>query len=67
MQPVVVLVGENLPQSLKDKGGWTNADMPEWFKEYARYCFSAFGDRVRSTELYVLEILSVDKNFTFQT
>ena len=47
MRPVVVMAGQELPQTLMDLGGWTNSKMPEWFKSFAVYCFRTFGDMVR--------------------
>ena len=28
-------------------GGWLNASVADWFEEYARLCFTQFGDDVR--------------------
>ena len=56
MKPVVVMVGERLPQYLMDLGGWTNTAMPEWFNTYADYCFRTFGDRVSSHDVMYLKV-----------
>jgi beta-glucosidase/6-phospho-beta-glucosidase/beta-galactosidase len=37
----------DLPQALEDMGGWLNASVADWFEEYARLCFTQFGDDVR--------------------
>uniref|UniRef100_A0A3Q2NNQ7 Klotho n=1 Tax=Fundulus heteroclitus TaxID=8078 RepID=A0A3Q2NNQ7_FUNHE len=48
VQPVVTLYHWDLPEQLQQSlGGWSNPELVEIFKDYADFCFQAFGDDVK--------------------
>ena len=46
IMPLVDLYHWDMPQCLQEKGGFASPQFPDWFENYARVCFEAFGDRV---------------------
>lgn len=47
IEPMATLFHWDLPQALQDQGGWQNESVVDAFVDYAAFCFSAFGDRVK--------------------
>lgn len=48
IEPWVTLYHWDLPQSIQDRGGWTNRDVIDWFSDFTRLCLNRFGDRVKN-------------------
>ncbi|RFU13984.1 beta-glucosidase [Rhodobacteraceae bacterium W635] len=48
IKPAATLYHWELPQALADRGGWRNADMPDWFAAFTETVMSRIGDRVWS-------------------
>lgn len=47
IEPVVTIFHFDMPAALDLRGGWSSADSPQWFEDYARVLYESFGDRVR--------------------
>ncbi len=48
IDPLVTLYHWDLPQTLEDRGGWTNRETAEVFADYTRAVYGRLGDRVRT-------------------
>ncbi|XP_016149008.1 lactase-phlorizin hydrolase-like [Sinocyclocheilus grahami] len=48
IEPTVALHHWDIPQALQDSGGWENDSIVEAFKEFSDFCFSHYGDRVKT-------------------
>ncbi len=44
--PYVTLYHWDLPQELEIKGGWSNRDILDWFRDYVTVCVAAFKNKV---------------------
>lgn len=47
VEPWVTLYHWDLPQNIQQRGGWTNRRIVDWFYDFAAFCASHFGDRVK--------------------
>lgn len=47
IEPLVTLYHFDMPQALEEKGGWSNPESVQWYKEYANVIFKNFGNEVK--------------------
>jgi len=47
IEPWVTLYHWDLPQALEDKGGWTNREITNWFKNYVEICVNEYHSKVK--------------------
>jgi len=47
IEPLVTLYHFDLPQALVEKGGWSNLESVQWYKNYADVIFKNFGKEVK--------------------
>lgn len=47
IEPLMTMYHWDHPQILEDAGGWTNAEMVDWFADFARVVFKEFGSKVK--------------------
>ncbi|TSE09944.1 glycoside hydrolase family 1 protein [Aquimarina algiphila] len=48
VEPWITTYHWDLPQKLEDKGGWTNREIIDWYKEYVQVLRDHFADRVKN-------------------
>lgn len=48
IEPWITLYHWDLPQTLEDRGGWTNRDIVDWFTAFTHIAAGSFGDRVKN-------------------
>ena len=46
IEPIITMFHFDMPAALDQRGSWSNPDSVQWFVEYAKILFSAFGNRV---------------------
>ncbi|MCP3848888.1 MAG: family 1 glycosylhydrolase, partial [Gammaproteobacteria bacterium] len=49
LKPFLTLYHWELPSALADRGGWSNADIGNWFAEYSNVILDRIGDRLYAT------------------
>jgi len=47
IEPWVTIYHWDLPLALEKKGGWTNREITQWFREYVEVCVNAFQHKVK--------------------
>jgi len=47
IEPWITLYHWDLPQALEDKGGWTNREIINWFKNYVEICVREYHTKVK--------------------
>lgn len=53
----------DLPARIQDLGGWTNPSIVDYMTDYAKILFEQFGDRVKVSEIFKTNVISVNSNF----
>ena len=61
--PFVDLYHWDLPQCLFEESGFLNSEFPQWFENYAKVCFEAFGDRVKLWSTFNESQISINSGY----
>lgn len=66
IEPFINLYHFDLPMALQQEGGWLNRKTVDAFVEYAKKCFSLFGDRVKYWFTQNEPIVPVEYGYLYQ-
>ncbi|KYG27771.1 glycoside hydrolase family 1 protein [Priestia endophytica] len=65
VEPFVNLYHFDMPMAMQDIGGWANRKVMEAYVEYAKTCFTLFGDRVKKWFTHNEPIVPVEGGYLY--